>query len=122
MNSDLTVRETEIVDEWSEDDPSFYSPWGVRVIQHDNRPMIIVGTNIPGLLPLREGYGNIFSYQKTDGEWIRSTIRDNKDPFDENYNNMIVVPCDIDQDGDDDIALSGAFKSSVGWQLDRKYR
>ncbi len=112
MNPDLTVRETEIVDSWSEDDQEFYSPWGVRVIQHDNKPMIIVGTNIPGLLPLREGFGNIFSYQKQDGDWVRETIRANPDPRNENFNAMIVVPCDIDQDGDDDIALSGAFKSS----------
>jgi hypothetical protein len=112
MNQDLTVREVEIVDQWTEEDQAFYSPWGVRVIQHAGKPMIIVGTNIPGLLPLREGYGNIFGYQKQDGVWERSIVRENPDPYNENFNAMIVVPCDIDQDGDDDIALSGAFKSS----------
>ena len=55
LNPDLTLRETEIVDEWSEDDPTFYSPWGVRVIEHSGEPMIIVGTNIPELAPLEEG-------------------------------------------------------------------
>ena len=64
MNADLTVRETEVVDNWTEEDQAFYSPWGVRVINHGGKPMIIVGTNIPGLLPLEEGYGNIFGYQK----------------------------------------------------------
>ena len=112
LNQDLTVRETEIVDQWSESDPAFYSPWGVRVIEHGGKPMIIVGTNIPGLLPLREGAGNVFSYQKQDGAWVRSEVRANPEPRNINYNSMIVVPCDIDQDGDEDIALSGAFKSS----------
>ena len=67
LNSDLTVRETEIIDAWSESDPAFYSPWGVRVIRHGGEPMIIVGTNIPGLAPLEEGAGTVFSYKKHEG-------------------------------------------------------
>ena len=55
LNGDFTVRETEIIDEWSEADPTLYSPWGVKVIEHGGEPMIIVGTNIPGLAPLEDG-------------------------------------------------------------------
>ncbi len=115
LNPDLTVRETEIVDAWSESNQEFYSPWGVKVIEHDDEPMIIVGTNIPGLAPLEEGAGNVFSYHKQNGEWVRSEVRANPEPTNTNYNAMIVVICDIDQDGDEDLALSGAFgSSSVG--------
>lgn len=115
LNQDLTVRETEIIDAWSESNQDFYSPWGVKVIKHGGEPMIIVGTNIPGLAPLEEGSGNVFSYKKMDGEWVRGEVRTNPNPTETNYNAMIVVNCDIDQDGDDDIALSGAFgSSSVG--------
>jgi hypothetical protein len=74
--------------------------------------MILVGTNIPGLAPLEEGSGAVFSYKKQGGEWVRSEIRSNPEPTDINYNAMIVVTCDIDQDGDKDLALSGAFHSS----------
>jgi hypothetical protein len=115
LNQDLTVRETEIVDAWSESNPEFYSPWGVKVVQHGGEPMIIVGTNIPGLAPLEEGSGTVFSYQKEGGSWVRSVVRANPEPTETNYNAMIVVICDIDQDGDTDLALSGAFgSSSVG--------
>jgi hypothetical protein len=112
LNPDLTVRETEIIDAWSESDPAFYSPWGVKVVQHGGEPMIIVGTNIPGLAPLEEGSGTVFSYKRQDGQWVRSEVRSNPEPTDINYNAMIVVTCDIDQDGDKDLALSGAFHSS----------
>jgi hypothetical protein len=47
---------------------AFYSPWGIRMIKYSGEPMIILGTNIPELLPLREGSGNVFSYQKQDGD------------------------------------------------------
>ncbi len=115
MNADLTLREMEIVDQWTEEDQTFYSPWGVRVIKHGGEPMIIVGTNIPGLAPLREGAGNILSYRKQDSEWVRAEVRSNPEPREVNYNAMIVVVCDIDQDGDEDLALSSAFgSSSVG--------
>lgn len=112
LNSDHTVREMEIIDSWSEDDPALYSPWGVRVIDHAGAPMIIVGTNIPGLAPLEEGTGNIYSYSKVDGSWVRSDVRVNPRPDVESYNAMIVVTCDIDQDGDEDLVLSGAFTTS----------
>jgi protoheme ferro-lyase len=112
LNIDHTVRETEIIDSWSEDDPALYSPWGVRVIDHSGAPMIIVGTNIPGLAPLEEGTGNIYSYRKIDGAWVRADVRVNPQPDVENYNAMIVVTCDIDQDGDEDLVLSGAFTTS----------
>jgi hypothetical protein len=115
MNDDLTVRETEIIDEWSEADPLFYSPWGVNVIEHGGAPMIIVGTNIPGLAPLEEGTGAILSYRREGGIWVRSVVMENPDPTVTNYNAMIVVTSDIDNDGDEDLALSSAFgSSSVG--------
>jgi protoheme ferro-lyase len=115
MNEDLTVRETEIVDSWSEDDPTFYSPWGVNVIDHGGEPMIIVGLNIPELAPLEEGNGDILSYHREGGDWVRSVIRHNPDPTVTNYNAMIVVSSDMDGDGDEDLAVSGAFQtSSVG--------
>lgn len=113
LNSDLSVKKTEIIDSWSEVDQSFYSPWGVNVIDHGGSPMIIVGTNIPGLAPLEEGAGTIFSYAKKDGNWKRSVVMENPEPTEMNYNAMIVVTCDIDNDGDEDIALSGAFGSSA---------
>ena len=112
LNTDHTVRETEIIDSWSEDDPALYSPWGVRVIDHAGAPMIIVGTNIPGLAPLEEGTGNIYSYRRVDGDWVRSDVRINPQPDVENYNAMIVVTCDVDRDGDEDLVLSGAFTTS----------
>ena len=112
LNSDHTVREMEIIDSWSEEDPALYSPWGVRVIDHAGAPMIIVGTNIPGLAPLEEGNGNIYSYRKVDGNWVRSAVRVNPQPDVESYNAMIVVTCDIDRDGDEDLVLSGAFTTS----------
>ena len=112
LNDDLTVREMEIIDAWSETDPAFYSPWGVRVIDHGGQPMILVGTNIPGLAPLEDGFGNVFSYRMVEGAWERSVVRENSDPYNENYNAMIVVTCDIDNDGDEDLALSGAFGTS----------
>ena len=112
LNNDHTVREMEIIDSWSEDDPALYSPWGVRVIDHAGEPMIIVGTNIPGLAPLEEGSGNIYSYRKVDGNWVRSDLRINPQPDVESYNAMIVVTCDIDRDGDEDLVLSGAFTTS----------
>jgi protoheme ferro-lyase len=112
LNSDHTVREMEIIDSWSEADPALYSPWGVRVIDHAGAPMIIVGTNIPGLAPLEEGTGNVYSYRKVDGSWVRSDLRANPQPDVESYNAMIVVTCDIDQDGDEDLVLSGAFTTS----------
>jgi protoheme ferro-lyase len=115
MNADMTVRETEIIDQWSEADPTLYSPWGVKVIEHGGAPMIIVGMNIPGLAPLEEGAGNVLSYRRQNGAWVRSLVRSNPDPSVTNYNAMIVVASDIDNDGDDDLALSGAFStSSVG--------
>ncbi len=115
MNQDLTVRETEILDQWSVADPAFYSPWSVKVIQHSGKPMIIVGTNIPGLAPLEDGNGNVYSYTQQMGTWVRSAVMSNANPTQTNYNAMIVVPCDIDQDGDEDLALSSAFgSSSVG--------
>jgi protoheme ferro-lyase len=112
LNADHSVREMEIIDSWSEEDPALYSPWGVRVIDHAGAPMIIVGTNIPGLAPLEDGNGNIYSYRKVDGSWVRSELRVNPQPDVESYNAMIVVTCDIDQDGDEDLVLSGAFTTS----------
>ena len=115
MNADLTVRETEIIDQWSEGDPLFYSPWGVKVIEHSGQPMIIVGLNIPELAPLEHGSGGVLSYHREGDAWIRSVVRENPAPTETNYNAMIVVASDIDNDGDDDLALSGAFgTSSVG--------
>ncbi len=115
MNSDLTVRATGIIDEWSEDDQTFYSPWGVRVVEHSGEPVIVVGTNIPELAPLEDGSGAVLSYRQVDGEWVRTEIVSNPDPIATNYNAMIVVTCDIDADGDEDVALSSAFgSSSVG--------
>jgi hypothetical protein len=55
----------------------------------------------------------VFSYQKQDGAWMRSEVRANPNPTDVNYNAMIVVICDVDQDGDEDLALSGAFNTSA---------
>ena len=112
LNADHTLRDSEIIDSWSEADPALYSPWGVRVIDHAGAPMIIVGTNIPGLAPLEEGNGNIYSYRRVDGNWVRSDVRINPQPAVESYNAMIVVTCDIDQDGDEDLVLSGAFTTS----------
>ena len=115
MNADMTVRETEIIDRWSADDPLFYSPWGVKVVEHGGAPMIIVGLNIPDLAPLEEGFGNVLSYHREGAGWVRSVVRDNPEPMVTNYNAMIVVASDIDGDGDDDLAISGAFgTSSVG--------
>jgi protoheme ferro-lyase len=115
MNADMTVRETEVIDKWSAPDPLFYSPWGVKVIDHSGAPMIIVGLNIPELAPLEEGAGNVLSYRREGGAWVRSVVRSNPDPKVTNYNAMIVVAADMDNDGDEDVALSGAFgTSSVG--------
>lgn len=115
MNTDKTVRETEVIDQWSLADPLFYSPWGVKVIEHGGAPMIIVGLNIPELAPLEDGTGGVLSYHREDGAWVRSVVRENPDPLLTNYNAMIVVASDIDNDGDEDLALSGAFgTSSVG--------
>jgi hypothetical protein len=115
MNDDLTVRETEIIDQWTEGDQLFYSPWGVNVIEHSGEPMIVVGTNIPELAPLEEGSGRILSYRRDGDAWVREVVRENPDPTVTNYNAMIVVPSDMDNDGDEDLALSGAFQtSSVG--------
>jgi len=113
LNADLSVRETAVLDAWTEQDQSFYSPWSVKVIQHGGEPMIIVGTNIPDLAPLEEGSGNIFSYKKVGDTWQRDLVIENPNPRDTCYNAMIVVICDLDADGDDDIALSGAFGSSA---------
>ena len=113
LNADLTVREVELIDEWTEADQTFYSPWGVQVIDHAGEPMIVVGTNIPELAPLEDGSGAVLSYRKVGGEWQRSEIVDNPDPTTTNYNAMIVVTCDIDEDGDEDLALSSAFGSSA---------
>ncbi len=119
MNGDMTVKSTEIIDFWSETDQLFYSPWGVKVIEHSGSPMIIVGCNIPGLAPLEEGAGVVLSYRRDGEAWIRSIVRNNPDPTVTNYNAMIVVASDIDNDGDEDIALSGAFMtSSVGSWLE----
>ncbi len=115
MNADLTVKATEIIDQWSTADPTFYSPWGVKVIEHGGAPRIIVGLNIPELAPLEDGNGDILSYHREGGAWVRSVVRHNPDPLVTNYNAMIVVAADIDNDGDEDIALSGAFgTSSIG--------
>ncbi len=113
LNADLTVRESEIVDAWTENDPAFYSPWGVRVVEHAGEPLIIVGTNIPELAPLEQGSGNVYSYRRTGDGWQRALVIGNPDPTDSNYNAMIVVTCDIDQDGDEDLALSSAFGTSA---------
>ena len=113
MNDDLTVRETEIIDQWSEADPMLYSPWGVNVIEHGGEPMIVVGTNIPELAPLEDGTGRILSYRRHEGSWVREVVRENPDPTVTNYNAMIVVSSDIDNDGDEDLALSGAFGTSA---------
>ena len=113
LNPDLTVRESEIIDRWSEDDPTFYSAWGVHVIEHSGQPLIVVGTNIPDLAPLEEGSGAVLGYRRESGAWVRSEIVANPDPRTTNYNAMIVVACDLDQDGDEDIALSSAFGSSA---------
>ena len=75
--------------------------------------MIIVGTNIPGLAPLEDGTGVVLSYRWESGEWVRSTVSANPNPTVTNYNAMIVVTADIDDDGDEDLALSGAFGSSA---------
>ena len=112
LNEDFTVRDTEIIDQWSESDQLFYSPWGVRVIEHSGNPMIIVGCNIPGLAPLEDGTGVILSYRPQNGAWVREIVRENPNPTVTNYNAMIVVPADIDGDGDQDLGLSGAFQSS----------
>jgi protoheme ferro-lyase len=115
MNADMTVKGMEIIDQWSEVDQTFYSPWGVNVIEHGGEPMIVVGLNIPGLAPLEDGSGGVLSYRRVSGEWQRSVVRENPDPEVINYNAMIVVSSDIDNDGDEDLALSGAFgTSSVG--------
>ncbi len=115
MNADKTVKEMEVIDQWSAADPLFYSPWGVKVIEHGGAPMIIVGLNIPELAPLEDGSGGVLSYHREGGNWVRSVVRHNPDPTVTNYNAMIVVAADIDKDGDDDLALSGAFgTSSVG--------
>jgi hypothetical protein len=115
MNIDMTIKSTEIIDSWSDSDPVFYSPWGVKVIEHSGAPMIIVGCNIPGLMPLEEGSGVVLSYQWDGSQWNRSEVVSNPNPTVTNYNAMIVVAADIDNDGDEDLALSGAFQtSSVG--------
>jgi hypothetical protein len=113
LNEDLSVREVEVIDQWTETDQTFYSPWGVKVIDHSGEPMIVVGTNIPGLLPLEEGSGAVLSYRRQGGEWVRENITSNPEPTVTNYNAMIVVACDLDQDGDDDLALSSAYGSSA---------
>ena len=113
LNPDLTVREAEIVDAWTEEDPSFYSAWGVRVIEHAGDPLIVVGTNIPGLAPLEDGFGNVYSYRRVGDTWERDEVMANPDPTVTNYNAMIVVTCDLDRDGDEDLALSSAFGSSA---------
>ena len=115
LEPDFSVRATEIIDAWTDSDPLFYSPWGVRVIEHAGAPMILVGTNIPGLAPLEDGTGAVLSYRHDGNGWVRSVVMENPDPTVTNYNAMIVVTSDIDQDGDQDLALSGAFgSSSVG--------
>jgi hypothetical protein len=115
LNEDFSVREMEIIDEWSEADPLFYSPWGVNVIDHSGAPMIVVGLNIPELAPLEDGSGAVLSYRRVEGVWQRSVVMENPDPTVTNYNAMIVVSSDMDGDGDEDLALSGAFgSSSVG--------
>ncbi len=115
MNSDKSVKATEIIDEWSESDPLFYSPWGVKVIDHSGLAMIVVGCNIPELAPLEDGSGVVLSYYHDGTDWVRSEVRSNPNPTMTNYNAMIVVAADMDDDGDEDIALSGAFgTSSVG--------
>jgi|GEM_PF-1429934 len=113
LNADLTVRDSEIIDAWSEADPTFYSPWGVRVIEHSGEPMIIVGTNIPDLAPLEDGSGAILSYRRQGLSWVRSVVMANPNPTVTNYNAMIVVTDDMDNDGDQDLALSSAFGSSA---------
>lgn len=113
LNPDMSVRQSEIIDAWSEADPLFYSPWGVKVIEHSGAPIIIVGCNIPGLAPLEEGTGAILSYRKVADYWVRSEVMTNPNPTETNYNAMIVVTSDLDQDGDEDLALSGAFGSSA---------
>ncbi|MDH3726277.1 MAG: VCBS repeat-containing protein [Myxococcales bacterium] len=119
LNPDSSLRETEVIDRWSEEDQTFYSPWGVKVIDHGGEPMIIVGTNIPELAPLEDGSGRVLSYHKEEGAWVRSVVRENPNPTVVNYNAVIVVVCDIDNDMDDDIALAGAFgTSSLGSWLE----
>jgi len=113
LNADLTIKGTEIIDAWSDVDQTFYSPWGVNVIDHGGEPMILVGTNIPGLAPLEDGSGAVLSYRREAGVWVRSILRENLDPMVTNYNAMIVVTSDIDGDGDEDLALSSAFGSSA---------
>ena len=57
----------------------------------------------------------MLSYHQSGDGWVRSDVRSNPNPTVTNYNAMIVVSTDIDNDGDEDIALSGAFgTSSVG--------
>jgi protoheme ferro-lyase len=112
LDANSEIRDWEILDQWTADDPMFYSPWGIRVINHSGAPMIIVGLNIPDLAPLEEGNGDILSYRMVDGTWVREVVRHNPMPTVENYNSMIVVPADIDNDGDEDLALSGAFGTS----------
>ena len=115
LNPDLTLRETEVIDQWTEADPTFYSAWGVKVVDHGGEPVIVVGTNIPDLAPLEDGSGAVLGYRRVGDAWERTEIVANPDPRTTNYNAMIVVACDIDQDGDDDLALSSAFgTSSVG--------
>lgn len=113
LGAGFSVVDTEIIDEWSEGDQTLYSPWGVRVVDVGGEPVIIVGLNIPGLAPLEDGNGNVLSYRRVDGVWQRSVIVNNTDPTVTNYNAMIVVTSDIDNDGDQDIALGGAFKTSL---------
>ncbi|NDV61633.1 hypothetical protein G0Q06_04140 [Puniceicoccales bacterium CK1056] len=119
MNPDMTIKDQEIIDSWSESDPVLYSPWGVKVIEHSGAPMIIVGCNIPELAPLEDGSGAVLSYRRVGDNWVRSAVRSNPNPLVTNYNAMIVVASDIDQDGDEDLAMSGAFAtSSVGSWLE----
>jgi hypothetical protein len=112
LNADFTLKGTEIIDQWSAADPLFYSPWGVNVIDHGGEPMILVGTNIPGLAPLEDGTGAVLSYRRDAGAWVRDVVMENPDPTVTNYNAMIVVTSDIDNDGDEDLALSTAFDNS----------
>ncbi|MCX6130382.1 MAG: VCBS repeat-containing protein [Proteobacteria bacterium] len=113
MNADLTLRDYEMIDQYSNEDPQFYSPWGVKLIEHSGQPMIIVGTGIPGLAPLKEGKGNIYSYSQVNGKWARDEVFVNPNPNVKAYSSMIGVPCDIDQDGDDDLVLSGSGEGSA---------
>ncbi len=79
---------------------------GIKVFEKNGEPVIILGT---GARSNTADNTHTYSFSMADGSWARKPILSEG----ANYNSSLVIPCDLDLDGDTDLVLAGKDQYSA---------